>query len=718
MLEYRNIPFDTDCYSSVANPGDRILCVTPDDMVMCNAISNKDYIIKRGCPKQRKGEVFCYPYHKESRSIYLHYDGLKAAHRNLIKAVLCGGIEPELFVLNRESQERERRLQEIYNALPNMVEVSQNDIDELTACGLLTPEEVARTARAAGWCRLWRKLDVKTARKMGFKSVTELQEALFKRCLNEQESKNKLVRFPKPVNSIRVLDRKAREFAKTGITVLLGSYFGNANRRDIDTKIHAVLMDLAASPLKYSFEDISMMYNRLAASNGMKALTTSTIKQHLNQPQYKRVWFSIRHGKKAADEYYQQQIWKDRPSRPDALWSIDGTTMQLYYKDKDNKLASDLYVYFVTDGNTGAVIGKSISYAETTNAVWDALQDAVATHGYLPYQIQYDNSSANISDAMKSLYKNIAIVDFPSKPESGRSKYVEGYIGHFQQRVLRYMANFKGGNITSPGLNGKANPELLKWLKNNMEEVPTFEEVTTQFFAAVEEWNNRGVERDNYGEWVGESKIQRYLTYYEGRRKADYFDQFRLFMVELARPYKYGAKGIEMTIDKVKHCFIVPDSKDSLGDFMFAQENRGREFKVRVNRANASRILLLDKKTGKQVAEAFEKERFAAAIMDYKEGQGAKIKEFNKKQEEYGYNYALRTLQEQQQVLEQYGLKATGTGDFFGSYTHPVKGETFGWWDREKNSNNAIESKKQDVLNGVSSEPLTDFERAMMGLIK
>ena len=65
--------------------------------------------------------------------------------------------------------------------------------------------------------------------------------------------------------------------------------------------------------------------------------------------------------------------------------------------------------------------------------------------GYKPYQMNYDNSSANISATVNGLINNMSHVNFPCTPYSGRSKSVELVIGHFQQRELRKLKNFKGG---------------------------------------------------------------------------------------------------------------------------------------------------------------------------------------------------------------------------------------------------------------------------------
>lgn len=695
MPQYRDIPPNAKCYSQVATAGRRTLCVTVPELVECGVSENT---IKVGLCRTRTGEAYCWPHHKEGNTIYLHYDGLKSKYQMLIDQRFCQGVSAEVWVTNREAQQKQKELQAICSNLPQMVEVYPEDLRELNESGLFKPENAQKIARSAGWLRLWRKLDVKTARKMGFVSVTELQTALFGLCMTEQSSG--FVKFAKPIGAIRVLDRKAREFETSGLSALVGGYFGNANREMIDSVVHAVLMDLASSPLKYSFEDMAMIYNTASDYAHLPRMTVSAIKQHLNKPAHKKVWIYLRHGKLVGDSLYQPQALRDTPSRPDYLWSIDGTTMQFYYRDAQDRILSDLYVYFVADAHSGAIIGKSVAFAETSGMVTAALQEAVSKQNHIPKQVQYDNSSANVSDAVKGLIKNMSRVSFPCTPYLGRAKYIEEIIGHFQQRVQRQYKNFKGGNINTRSNNSKANPELLKWLRKNPEQLPTQEEAIAQLFEAIEEWNARGERRDNYGLWVGKSKIARYEQNYDERRTLNYFERMSLFMVKLAKPYKYTQQGIKIKVNGQYKHYVVPDPDNSAGDFIFSNENMYREFDVRINLDQPECIALLDKE-GKQVAVAYEKERFKAAVADMKKGDGAKIVHFITRQKEFGYDYALKELRSQQEVLYKNGLRATGTGDYFGTNYSDKHGETFGWLDTPKTIFNAVQNEAEDRANGM-----------------
>lgn len=713
MPQYRNIPFNSTCYSEVANPGEQVLCVSVPELVESGV---SESYLKRALSGQRTGEMFCWPHHKEGREVFVHFDGMAAKYRELVKRVICRGVDAALWVENRAAEELNRKLEGVKKGLRMMVEVSAGDLTRLSDMQLFVPTDVQRIARAAGWLRLWRRMDVKTARKYGFASVKEVQAEMFKQCLNEQIQG--FVKFPKAINSERVLDRKAREYAADGLDCLVGGYFGNVNREKMNGRTHAILMQLAGDPVKYSFEDIGLIYNEQAPGLGLPKMTVSAIKQHLNMPKHKKVWYYMRHGKLVGDADMQPMIDRKPVSKPDMLWSLDGTTMQLYYKKavKDSKgrekwkVMSDLYAYFVTDACTGAIIGYSVAFSESSGMVIEALQNTVDKWGYKPYQMNYDNSSANISATVNGLINNMSHVNFPCTPYSGRSKSVELVIGHFQQRELRKLKNFKGGNVTVKSVNSVANPELLKELAKDLDftdKLPTEEQVLAEFDQAVEAWNGRGEARDAYGAFIGKSKIERYAEEREGRVKMNYFEKLSLFMVELKNQqhpfgeYEYRQKGIEVAIRGEKMKFIVPDNASSAMDFEFSREHLGHTFKVFVNlRADRPEWVELRDRNGKKVADAYEKEKLAACVADMKNkpGEMSKIQLFNIMQK-HCYEDAKTEMERQREIAEQTGFRATGT-DGFG----------FGWWDTPKTVVNAQNNAVEDRRNGIVEKSREETE--------
>ncbi len=691
-----------------------ILSVTRKELAQCGVSAS---YVSRALAGQRKGEVYCWEHHKQGKQVYIHYHSLMPKYKALIKAVLCNDTEPEMWLKQQEEKKVDDSFENLTDQLTTLVKSDPDEIKQLSETKLYSPTEVHQLARAAGWLRLINDFDVKKARKLGFESIVQFRERVFKRCLNEQTADPALIKFKKGlITNERTLYRNASAYKKEGIQCLIHGGVGNVNREkdNKDPKVHAKMLQLRSEPIKHSWEDVAMMYNDWALENNKPQYTTSAIKQHLNTPKIKKVWYYARHGKLAADNDLQPLINRDTPSFPDALWSLDGTTMQLYYKEvvevvnkktgkKEHKtlIKSDLYVYFVTDANSTAIIGHSVAFAENAGMVEEAIRNAVIKHENKPYQMQYDNSSANIAYTAQQLMTNMSRVHFPCEPYKGRSKYVESIIGHFQQTVLRKLKNFKGGNINTKSLDSKANPELLAELKKNPELLQDRAGVLAMFEDAVGDWNKRGEKRDNYGRFIGKSKLERYTSIqHEKRSKLNYFDRISLFMIEQRDPYTYGTNGIEMEIKGVDHHFIVPDG-DNVGDFMFANENLGNKFKVRIDKNNPDMVALYNKE-GVFVDYAYNKEKYAACVADMKEGQNAKRVLFKEKQEQWGQEYSIRELEKQMITLGE--MKATGT-------------EGFGWWDSSKFATNAKESVLEDTANGMGDR-LTERQRKILNIGK
>ena len=340
----------------------------------------------------------------------------------------------------------------------------------------------------------------------------------------------------------------------------------------------------------------------------------------------------------------------------------------------------------------------------------EALKDAVDRWGYCPYQMNYDNSSANISVTVRGLIDNMSHVNFPCTPYSGRSKSVELVIGHFQQRELRKLKNFKGGNVTVKNANSRANPELLKELSRNLDFVgglPTEDEVLAEFGDSVKAWNQRGECRDAYGKFVGRSKIERYTADFEGRVKLNYFDRLSLFLVELHNQqhphgeYEYRQRGIELTVRGERMRFIVPDSTRSAMDFEFSREHLGHTFRVFVNlRAGRPEWIELRDRKGRVVADAYEKEKFAACVADMKNkpGEMSKIQAFVARQHSC-YADSKSEMERQKEIARQTGFKATGT-DGYG----------FGWWDTPKEAENERNNRMEDERNGMVEKSRAEIE--------
>lgn len=670
-----------------------------------NNIVKEQYLIKRALPSQRNNTVNCWshkrfsyvdgiyvehPLTSRKGSIYIEFDNLRSNYKELIKAKLCNNIDPYLYVENNKMSLRKKELDSFNQSLSEYLEIDPSHVIYFTNTKNFSPADCQRLARGAAWLSLLNSINAKESHLKGYRSVSDLRNAALE--VINQELRASLVRFKgTKLNSLQVLFRYMKAFNQDGCKCLVTEKSGNNNAQKITSEISAWLITEMSKENKPSREDVAEAYNLSVDKTGWQKITTSAIKQHLNKPEIMRVWYYNRHGKQAGDNYLQTFAQRRKAPFADAVWDLDGTALQLYYRDeKGQKLLSNLYVYYVIDEYSTSIVGYSVAFTETSQMVTEALQMAVRNHGYKPYQLRYDNGSANVSGAVKNLMSSMSRVNFPCQPYKGRSKIIETLQGHIEQRILRKLANFKGGSPTARGLDSKANPDFLKEIKKHL---PSQMEVIEQLKEAVNDWNNRAEERDNYGIMQGETKAQRYTHKHEKRVKLNYFEQISLFMIERPGLHTYRNQGIRIQIDRNLYNYIVPD-EDGIGDFIFQQTNLGKKFTLRVNPENTSLALLYDK--DKLVAEAFEKEKYAACVADMKDGEAAKIRMFQLKQETYGQEYAKTELEKQRLILEAENIKATGT-------------DGFSWQDLTKNDWNKTESLQVDKINGIES----DFDKKL-----
>lgn len=411
------------------------------------------------------------------------------------------------------------------------------------------------------------------------------------------------------------LRRKVQAWNKEGRDSLVPGYIGNTNAAKVSEEEINRLIDLYASPLKLTHGQVKKVYDQEAKQNGWATLSEERIRQILEEPQHKMIWSSSRHGVEASRNLSEATLRRKRPSFPDALWSLDGTTVQLYYQEKDRAMLSNLYIYAAIDAYSDAVVGYAIEEGrgETATIVQACLRDATRKTGMRPFQLQYDNSSANKSGEVQQLMSKLARVGFPTAPYNGKAKPIERIFGAIEQRNMRLMPNFKGGNITGRSLNAKANPDHIAALLKSGE-LPTKEQAIAQVKLIIE--------THNHSEWRKNRKTtraERYQTADPKREAIDYLTQVSLFWVERRKPVRYTKDGLRMQVNGEDYYYAV-ESERGIEDAQFRATYLGDRFQVRYDPDDLEQINLY--KEDKWIATAVQKYEFAMAKVDAPAGEG------------------------------------------------------------------------------------------------
>lgn len=254
MPEYRNIPLNAPCYSEVAQPGDRTLCVTVPEMVQCG-ISEK-YLVNKALPGQRNGIYNVWSHHKDG-IIYLHYDGLKPQYQAMIRTTLMDGLSVDKWYA------KNGRIDEIHNRLEKYTDLRVQDevaLDEAKypSGEKLSPVARQKAAEACKWLTVFLALKTKSAVKAaGYNTVKELYEdVLF--LINKTG-------ISLPTNYVK-LREKIRDFEEQGAVCCIdnrGKNNKNASKVYTEEQV-ALLRSICGRGASYNAQQIADLYNMIA----------------------------------------------------------------------------------------------------------------------------------------------------------------------------------------------------------------------------------------------------------------------------------------------------------------------------------------------------------------------------------------------------------------------------------------------------------------------
>lgn len=414
------------------------------------------------------------------------------------------------------------------------------------------------------------------------------------------------------VSTDRTLDRKVKRWLQDGREGLLPGTLANDNAKKVCELGLNRLIDLYASPQKPDFVAVTRIYNTEAPAKGWAQLSEERVRQLLSSAKIRQISYGHRNGTEAMRQAMERSVKRRRPSFPDALWVMDGTTVQLLYLD-GGKVRSELYVYYVIDAATHAVIGYAIGSAERSTLVQAALRTACKNTMKLPHQVQYDNSSANKSVEVQSLLGSLAQVGFPTAPYNGKAKVIEQIQGAIEGQMLRYFPNWKGGNITAKSIRTRANVEAIGELMRT-KDMPTRDGVMAQVRLSLEVWNN------SMGKKANTTRIDLYKeTEHPKRREIDYLMLVDLFWVDRREPVTYTKDGITIQVDGERYTYEV-EAERGVEDMNFRMQHLGDKFSVKYDPDDLDQInLYLD---GGWVATANKKYELPMAVVDMAPGEG------------------------------------------------------------------------------------------------
>lgn len=468
MPEYRNIPTNAACYSDVAKPEGRTLCVTVPEMVQCGVSEN---YLKRGMNGQRTGELRCWPHHKEGNTIYLHYSGLKANYQAMIRKVLMDDLSVE------EWYNRNGRVQAIRERLLPYAYLTADDEIALDAATYptgerLSPEAREKAAEACRWLSLFTRLRTKKVVKdIGYDTVGELYDDVTFLIARQGIS------LPTAYVKLR---KKIREYEAEGAICCVDRRGqSNKNAAKVYTEDQtALLRTICGRSASYNAQQIANFYNLVAEAKGWDTISRRSALNYLNE--YHLIVEAGRNGSEAFRNKISMQPRRKRPTEALSFWSLDGWTVELYYqkdvKGPDGKIThtytNRLTAVVVLDATCDYPVGYAIGEGESVKLIAEAVKNAIDyvhdTLGgpYRPYQIQSDHYGIK---SMGTVYNDVAEYFTPARVKNAKSKPIERYFRYLNENYCQLYfgnSNWSGFGVKTRGKK-QPNIDVLELRKRN-----------------------------------------------------------------------------------------------------------------------------------------------------------------------------------------------------------------------------------------------------------
>lgn len=468
MPEYRNIPTNAACYSDVAKPEERTLCVTVPEMVQCGVSENT---ILYGVKMQRKGTIYCWPHHKEGNTIYLHYSGLKANYQAMIRKVLMDDLSVEEWY-NRNG--RATAIRERLQPYAFLTAEDEKALDFATypTGEKLSPEAREKAAEACRWLSLFTRLKTKKAvKRIGYETVGELYDDVTFLIANRK------IALPTAYVKLR---KKIREYEDEGAVCCVDRRGqSNKNAAKVYTEDQtALLRTICGRSASYNAQQIANFYNLVAEAKGWDTISRRSALNYLNE--YHLIVEAGRNGSEAFRNKISMQPRRKRPTEALSFWSLDGWTVELYYqkdvKGPDGKIThtytNRLTAVVVLDATCDYPVGYAIGEGESVKLIAEAVKNAIDyvhdTLGgpYRPYQIQSDHYGIK---SMGTIYSDVAEYFTPARVKNAKSKPIERYFRYLNENYCQLYfgnSNWSGFGVKTRGKK-QPNIDVLELRKRN-----------------------------------------------------------------------------------------------------------------------------------------------------------------------------------------------------------------------------------------------------------
>lgn len=239
--------------------------------------------------------------------------------------------------------------------------------------------------------------------------------------------------------------------------------------------------------------------------------STSSISNFLFRPDIRKEWSIKRHALKDFQVFIPTQK-RRQASFANAKWVIDGTPWHRYYQH-DGYQYHRLNVFVVLDAHSWKVCGFYVGESENSDQVITALRVACLHTGFMPWEIQSDNSKAIQAVRTKWVTNQLAKYNIPTEVGNARAKIIEPFFAHFNDRIGKFRPGFSGNPFSRTGA---VNMDHLMAVRNQGG-LPSREQALREMIEDFSLWNrhefNGAIPEEKYAASVEASaSMQRRFT--------------------------------------------------------------------------------------------------------------------------------------------------------------------------------------------------------------
>lgn len=302
----------------------------------------------------------------------------------------------------------------------------------------------------------------------------------------------------------RVLQRKYNDYFKGGTAnyeVLISGKFRNKNAARVATPEQvAWITKFIGFHTNLNNTEVAEAYNVAAAEFNWKPITAELVRRW----GIKYGW-AVDAGRYGAKEFMNtraMQVKRFAPTTPMLYWTLDGWTVELYYKKRTEGKRGGCTTYYnrmtvvvVLDPFNKYPIGFATGQHESPELIKAALRNAVNHTAELygqrlrPMQIQSDNYQIKV---MLPTYGMAEYVT-PAGLGNAKAKVIEPYFKRLNHKYAKKCAgNWSGYGITSR----KESQPNMEWLNAHKGQIPEEAEVRGQIEWIIE--SERSLKREEY----------------------------------------------------------------------------------------------------------------------------------------------------------------------------------------------------------------------------